>query len=55
MNCLICRESVDVMKDMYSVFTYFTESFSLDSSKTIERMVIKLCMRQSYQNCEVSV
>ncbi len=33
---------------IYSAFTYFTESFSLNSSKTTERMVIKLCMRQSF-------
>ncbi len=31
----------------YSTFTNFTELFSLDSFKTTERMVIKLCMRQS--------
>ena len=35
------------------MFTYFTELFSLNSSKTTECMVIKLCIRQSYQNCEV--
>ncbi len=34
-----------------NVFTYFTESFSLNNSKTTECMVIKLCMRQSYQKC----
>ena len=31
----------------YSVFTNFTESFSLNSSKTTKHMVIKLRMRQS--------
>ncbi len=37
------------------MFTDFTESFSLKSSKTAKHMIIKLCMRQSYQNCQVSV
>ena len=39
----------------YSAFTYFTESLSLNSSKTTKHKVIKLCMRQSHQNCEVLV
>ncbi len=42
-------------RDNYSVVANFAESFSFDSSTTTEFMVIELSMRQSYQNCEVSL
>ncbi len=36
---IIPRYIITPWSAAYSVFTYFTESFSLDSSKTTERMV----------------